>query len=86
MPGDEGKDLREVWAERLKPLEGLRIKRVRYMTDAEQRATGWYKAAVILELGDGTLLFPSREGNDAGALFIQQGRTTKDIPDAAPVI
>ena len=44
---------------------------VRPMTKAEQNAEGWRRPATVLVLDDGTLLYPSRdgEGNDAGALF-----------------
>jgi hypothetical protein len=51
-------------------LLNKKIVQVRYMTDAEQQAFGWYHKAVVLQLDDNTLVFPSRddEGNDAGAL------------------
>jgi hypothetical protein len=41
------------------------------MTKVEQNAEGWRRPATVLVLDDGTLLYPSRdgEGNDAGALF-----------------
>lgn len=51
-------------------LLNKKIVQVRYMTDAEQQAFGWNHKAVVLQLEDNTLVFPSRddEGNDAGAL------------------
>jgi hypothetical protein len=50
------------------------IVEVRYLTDEEQDALGWYSKSVILKLDDGTLIYPSKddEGNDAGALFYQK--------------
>jgi hypothetical protein len=54
-------------------LVGRKIVKVRYMTKEEMSEWGWYHSPLILELDDGTLLYPSRddEGNDAGALFGQ---------------
>ena len=53
------------------PLVGRKIVAARHMTPAEAKAQAWYQAAPVLELDDGTILFPSRddEGNGAGALF-----------------
>lgn len=60
-------------AEAKKILEGRKIVRVRYMTEKEADVFCWPNKSVILQLDDGTLVFPSAddEGNDAGALFFQ---------------
>jgi len=52
-------------------LVGRTIKSVRMQTPEEMEALDWYTPAVILELDDGTQLFPSKdyEGNNGGALF-----------------
>jgi hypothetical protein len=54
-------------------LVGKTIKSVRYLTREEYLNLGWHSSPVVLELEDGTLLFPSSddEGNGAGALFGQ---------------
>jgi len=51
-------------------LMGRTITNVRYLTDKEQEAYGWYNKAVVIELDNGTAFFPMKddEGNDAGAL------------------
>lgn len=56
-----------------KHLLGRRIVEVRYLTDAEAKALGWYERSVVLVLDNGALFFPSQddEGNGAGALFGQ---------------
>lgn len=52
-------------------LLGKKIVKVRYLTEAEMEAMGWYSRCVVMQLDDGNLIFPSRddEGNDAGSLF-----------------
>lgn len=52
-------------------LVGKRIRGVRWMTDEEVAATGFFQRPLIIELEDDTYLFASRdeEGNDAGCLF-----------------
>ena len=55
-------------------IVGQKIKSIRAMTDAEMEREGWsthHGGATVLELVNGTQLFPSsdEEGNDAGALF-----------------
>ncbi len=56
-----------------KHLKGKTIVDVRYLTDEEMKGMSWYNKCIVLELNDGSLLFPSRddEGNGAGALFGQ---------------
>ncbi len=64
-------------------LLNKKIVQVRYMTDQEQQAFGWNHKAVVLQLEDGTLVFPSRddEGNDAGALhYLKQGEQDYCLP------
>jgi hypothetical protein len=82
-------ELKAKWAKTLQPLVGRTIVAVRYMTEAEERANGWDRAAVVMQLDDGTLLFPSAddEGNDAGALFMQPSPIMQAAGvDGAPVI
>lgn len=66
-----------------KLLLGRKIVQVRYTTDTELDALGWDRACVVLQLDDGTALFPAMddEGNDGGALF-----TNVDDCDTLPVI
>lgn len=56
-----------------KHLVGRTIKKVRYLTDAEVRDLCWCESCLVMELDDGTMVFPSRddEGNGGGALFGQ---------------
>lgn len=64
-------------------LVGRTIKSVRYMDMKEKDDLGWMSRAVVLELDNGLLLYPSQddEGNDAGAIFT----TSKKLP-TIPVI
>ena len=52
-------------------LLGRTIVKVRYMTEAECNEQIWSHRAIVLELDNGVLVYPSRddEGNDAGALL-----------------
>jgi hypothetical protein len=54
-----------------KKLVGKTIANVRYLTEKEMEANGWYSKAPVIIFTDGTYLYPScdDEGNDAGALF-----------------
>jgi hypothetical protein len=56
-----------------KNLTGKKIINVRYMSQAEMDALGWHSRALVIQLDDGTLIYPSQddEGNNAGALFGQ---------------
>jgi hypothetical protein len=72
------------WTKKVsKLLLGKTITHVGYMTDDEQSAFGWSAKAVVIQLNDGTTLFPSSddEGNGAGALF-----TTNENLPVIPVI
>jgi len=66
-------DLHQGIADALVALQGRTIKTVRYMTAEETKGYGWGECPVILELDDGTLLYPSTdpEGNEAGTILIQ---------------
>lgn len=54
-------------------LVGKTIKRVQFMTDSDVKALMWYKAPMMIELTDGTLLWPQSdaEGNSGGTWVIQ---------------
>jgi hypothetical protein len=80
--------LKQEWADRFKPLVGRTIASVRWMDEEEMEASGWERSPIVLQLDDGTLLFPSAddEGNNAGALFTQAGDKTPDLSPIAPVI
>lgn len=54
-------------------LEGRKIVSCRYLTKEEMEDIGWYHRCVVLQLDDGTVIYPSKddEGNDAGVLFGQ---------------
>jgi hypothetical protein len=88
MADRDVRDVKKEWAAKFQPLVGRKIKTVRWMYNDELVATGWSKAPIVLVLDDDTLLYPSMddEGNDAGALFTQEGRKTKGLEPVAPVI
>ena len=76
--------LKKQWAkEAADKLVGRKIVKVRYMTKKEVEDCGWFNAAVILKLDDGTMLYPMAddEGNNAGSL----ATTNEDLP-VIPVI
>jgi hypothetical protein len=54
-----------------KELLGRKVERVRYMTEDEAQKLGWSHRPIVLELDNGTCIWPSRddEGNDAGSMF-----------------
>ena len=67
------------WAkDAAKLLLGRRIVTVRYLTIKEIKALGWLGSSIVLQLDDGTAIYPSRddEGNGPGALFT----TNEEIP------
>lgn len=76
----------QFWVDKIsKELVGKKIKSIRYMSDEEQEDIGWYSKAAVIELDNGTIMYPSQddEGNDAGAIFYQ----SKDNPNGViPVI
>ncbi len=68
-----------------KHLLGKQIVSIRYLTEKEKENMMWYKKPIIIQLNDGTILFPSMddEGNDGGALF---GQTKNGKELTFPVI
>jgi len=64
----------EWWvSEANRELGGRRIVSVRWLSKGEVDGLGWDQKAIVIQLDDGTILYPSRddEGNGAGALFVQ---------------
>ena len=76
--------LKKQWVDEVSAkLVGRKIVKVRYMSKDEVKDYGWYNAAVLIKLDDGTTLYPMSddEGNNAGSL----ATTNKDLP-VIPVI
>ena len=73
------------WSNRFRNLLGKRIVGVRYLTQEETEASGWYSSPIVIELDDGSALIPQAddEGNDGGALWIANSKCKEDL---APVI
>lgn len=67
-------------------LKGRTISEVRYMNENEKEMLGWNKRCIMIILDDGTVIYPSRddEGNDAGALFVDN--IQNNISETIPVI
>ena len=66
------------WAEKAaNVLLGRKIVRVRYVTEQEMRDLYWNQSGVVMELDNGTLVYPSQddEGNGPGALFTSDENT-----------
>ena len=66
-----------------KNLVGRKIVSVRYLSDEELETLDWYDKAIVIQLDDGSIIFPSRddEGNGAGALFGQnEAGESIDLP------
>ena len=66
------------WAEKAAGvLLGRKIVRVRYVTEQEMRDLYWHQSGVVMELDNGTLVYPSQddEGNGPGALFTSDENT-----------
>ncbi len=57
---------------------GQTIKAIRPQTDAERDDEYWEDPAVVIELDNGVLIYPSRdsEGNGPGTLFVKDGEET----------
>jgi hypothetical protein len=65
-------DYKKQWGKQASDLlVGKMVVSVKYLTNADMKAFGWYRSAVVITFSDGTTLIPSAddEGNDAGALF-----------------
>ena len=77
-------DYAKAWGDKVaKQLVGKAIVAVRYLTEEERAELDWFDRSVVIQLDDGTLIWPSRddEGNGAGALFT----TLEELP-TIPVI
>lgn len=77
-------DHAKAWSDKVaRELVGKVIVAVRYLTEEEREELHWHDRSVVIQLSDGTLLWPSRddEGNGAGALF-----TTLESLPTVPVI
>jgi hypothetical protein len=67
-------ELEQEWTKKAeKLLLNKKIVSVRYLSTQEQEMLGWNSRCILMQLDDGTLIYPSRddEGNDAGALFYE---------------
>ncbi len=75
----------DFWDDKVKNLLlGKKIILVRYMTDAELTQTGFNKRGIIIQLDDGTIIWPVKddEGNDAGAIhYSKKGDDDYVIPN-----
>ena len=69
------------WAKEFNHLVGLKIVGVRYLTQEETEASGWYSSPIVIELSDGSALIPQQddEGNDGGALWIANSKGKQDL-------
>lgn len=87
MNNENTEQCKERWSKAFAPLIGTRITNIRYLSPEEQNELDWHESAIVIQLSDGTQLFPSRddEGNGAGALFVCPSSRTK-VPETAPVI
>lgn len=72
------------WNEKAKALVGRKIVHARYMGAKEAENCGWDHRPVVLQLDDGSLIFPQSddEGNDAGVLI----HYTKESEQILPVL
>lgn len=77
-------DLIKKWEKDISTLlVGRKIVAVRYMSETEMNDHGWNDKALVIQLDNGLMIYPSAddEGNGAGALF-----TTDDKMPILPVI
>ena len=64
-------------------LLNKKVSHIRYMTDEEMQSLNWRKRSIVLQMDDGTLVFPSidNEGNDGGSLqFFKENSSEHCIP------
>jgi len=63
-------------------VSGRTIKAVSYLEADEKESLSWEESSIVLELDDGTLIFPSfnDDGLFAGPLFIQLNGEFEVIP------
>ena len=81
--------IEKVWNDKANSLlKGKRIVDVRYMNEQEMEMLGWSNRCVIISLDDGTAIYPSRddEGNNAGALFVDNIGNDINNSETLPVI
>ena len=80
--------LKAVWLAKLKPLIGRTVVEIRYLDEEQCKAMALPHTPVVLQLDDGTLLWPMAdpEGNDGGALFIQPASKKSNLPECAPCL
>ena len=77
------KNLTDLWNKEANDLLlGKKIVKVEYMHSEEAKASMWDNRGVRLILDDGTNVLPMAddEGNDAGALWLGDGRMEKVLP------
>jgi len=82
-PKDQTTNTDQYWPEfAASHLAGRTITTVRYMSQEEADLCGFNSRAVVLQLDDGSVWFPSMddEGNDAGALFGQKNQEAITLP------
>lgn len=89
-PRESREDCKARWSKVFQPLVGRTIRAIRYMTEVEAGDMDWHDAPIVIQLDDGTFLWPSAddEGNGAGALFLMPSKAAKQrgVQDCAPVI
>lgn len=79
-------DLTKKWTEyAAENLVGRKIVACRYLTKEEMEGLGWYERCIVLQLDDGSVIYPSQddEGNGPGALF---GNTKDGDAITCPVL
>ena len=64
-----------------KHLVGKKIVGIRYLTEAEMKASYWYSRCPVLILDDGTIVLPlsDEEGNEGGVFEIISNKTDHPI-------
>ena len=75
---DPAAEIRRRWENEARELlVGRTIRNVHYMAAADVAAQCWDRAALMIELEDGTRIWPSQdeEGNGPGALFTSSDKT-----------
>ena len=70
------------WSNRFAFLYGKKIVGVRYLTEEETEASGWYSAPIVIELSDGSALIPQSddEGNESGSICVINNEELSTIP------
>lgn len=75
------------WAEEAQTrLKGRTIVKCRYLSQEEVEQMDWTMSPVVLQLDDGTIIFPSRddEGNGPGSLVGQDEESMFTLPVCRP--